>query len=497
MTELAFCTATALLQRLDRDAISSLELLDDFLARQADFGAEINALVTLDVDRARERAKAADAARARGNSWGPLHGLPMTVKDCFETRGLRTTAGAEAHAAHVPTGNADAVDRLESAGAVIFAKSNTPTYAMDWQTYNPLHGTTNNPWDRTRTPGGSSGGSAAAVAAGLSALELGSDIGGSIRIPSHCCGVFGHKPSWGIVPQRGHIPGLPGSRVETDLNVIGPLARGPEDLSLALRVLAGPDPRSARAWRLDLPAPRRASLPEYRVAAWLDDPLCRVDPEVRACHERVVERLRKAGAQIDDRARPSCTLGDMLRVYLRLLAPTMAQVMDDDQFRNLEQSLRSAPSGDAGGLGSFLRDIGIRHRDWLVTHQERLQMRAAWDAFFEDYDVLLCPVSPLPAIEHQTDAPISERTLSIGGEQRSYLEQFTWMGPFGAMGLPASVAPAGRTTGGLPVGIQIVGPHLEDLTPIAFAAALARECGGFEPPPAYRDREGATRAKVR
>jgi len=496
MTELAFCTATELLSRIDRGAVSSLELLDLYLARQAEFGSEINAVVTLDAERARTRARAADDARARGETWGPLHGLPMTVKDCFETRGLRTTAGAESLADHVPDATADSVERLEEAGAVIFGKTNTPTFAMDWQTYNGLFGTTNNPWDLRRTPGGSSGGSAAAIAAGLAALELGSDIGGSIRIPSHCCGVFGHKPSWGIVPQRGHIPGLPGSLIDTDLNVVGPLARSAEDLELALRVLAGPDPRAARAWRLALPAPRRAALSEYRVAAWLDDPVCRVDGEVRACHEQLVESLRKAGAKVDLRARPDVGLDALLRVYLRLLAPAMALSLDPEQFRALERSLASAPP-DAAGRDAFARDMAIGHRDWLFAHQERLVLRERVDAFFADYDVLLCPVAPVPAIEHQTEVPIPLRSLQIDGEERPYTDFFAWMGPFGAMGLPATVAPAGRTAGGLPVGIQVVGPHLEDRTPIAFAAALARACGGFEPPPRYCGREGASPAKVR
>jgi amidase len=309
--------------------------------------------------------------------------------------------------------------------------------------------------------------------------------------------LFGHKPTWGIVPQRGHIPGLPGSRVDADLNVIGPLARGADDLALALGVLAGPGPRTARGWRLELPAPRRKSLSEFRVAAWLDDPTCRVDPEVGDCLARTVEGLRKAGVKVDDRARPECGLDAMLRVYLRLLAPITSNTMDEDQFRNLERSLRAAgPPGD-GPYDGLLHDIAITHRDWLVTHEERLRMQEQWDGFFENFDVLLCPVLPMPAIEHQNETPLAERSLTIAGSKRSYLEHFAWMGPIGAVGLPASVAPAGRTPGGLPVGVQIVGPQLGDRTTIAFAAALAEECGGFEPPPLCAGNEGASRAKVR
>jgi len=246
MTELAFRSAGELIEQMDAGAITSRDLLDLYLDRIERYDGRVNAVVALDVERARQRADAADAARARGVCWGPLHGLPITVKDCIETEGLRTTAGSERLATHVPERDATVVERLKRAGGVVFGKTNTPEFTFDWQTTNTLHGTTNNPWDEKRSPGGSSGGSAAAIAAGFTALEVGSDIGGSIRIPAHCCGIFGHKPTWGIVPQRGHIPGLPGSRTETDINVLGPLARSAGDLELALDVLAGPGDLDAR-----------------------------------------------------------------------------------------------------------------------------------------------------------------------------------------------------------------------------------------------------------
>jgi amidase len=321
MPELGFRSASDLLRALTQREISSRELLEHYLARVERWNPGLRAIVTLDADRALRRADEADAARGRGEIRGPLHGLPISVKDCFETKGLRTTAGSPRLAEHVPTADAAAVARLEAAGAIVFAKTNTPPLAMDWQTYNPLFGTTCNPWDASRTPGGSSGGSAAAIAAGLTGLELGSDIGGSIRVPAGWCGIFGHKPSWGIVPQRGHIPGWPGSLREDDINVVGPLARSAEDLALALRVLAGPLPDRARAWKLELPPPRRGALREFRVAAWLDDPAGPVDDAVRERLAAAVAALRGAGVAVDEQARPGFRLEQAARLYSRLMIP--------------------------------------------------------------------------------------------------------------------------------------------------------------------------------
>ena len=237
MIDLDTATASQAVTALAEGSLGSAELLEAHLARiERDNGA-VNAVVAFDVERARARAARADEDHAAGRSWGPLHGLPMTIKDAFETEGLTTTSGAPELADHVPARDADAVARLKSAGAIVFAKTNLPLYAGDMQTYNQLFGRTNNPWDLTRTPGGSSGGAAAALATGMTLLELGSDIGGSIRNPSHCCGTYGHKPTWGLVSQRGHIPGPPGTMAPADLNVVGPMGRSVQDLVLGLDVL--------------------------------------------------------------------------------------------------------------------------------------------------------------------------------------------------------------------------------------------------------------------
>ena len=482
MPELGFRSASHLVRALRQREISSRELLDHYLARVGRWNPGLRAVVTLDTERARRRADEADAARARGEIRGPLHGLPISVKDCFETSGLRTTAGSRRLSEYVPISDAVAVARLEAAGAILFAKTNTPALAMDWQTYNPLFGTTCNPWDASRTPGGSSGGSAAAIAAGLTGLELGSDIGGSIRVPAGWCGIFGHKPSWGIVPQRGHIPGWPGSLREDDINVIGPLARSAEDLALALGVLAGPLADRARAWRLELPPPRRGALREFRVAAWLDDPATPVDSAVRERLEAAVAALRGEGVAVDEQARPGFSLEQAVDTYRRLMIPIAATVIRDAEFAAINKHADATAPEDHGEMARDLRSVGVRHRDWLLLHEERERQRALWADFFRRFDVLLCPVAPVVALRHDHGEPMLLRKLEVNGAERSYTDLFAWPGLVGVAHLPASVAPVGRTRDGLPVGIQIVAPYLEDHTSIAFAAQLESLLGGFEAP---------------
>ena len=485
MTDIAFDSASALAAAIAARRIGSRELLEHYLARVERHNPALNAIVTLDVERARDRADAADAALARGESWGPLHGLPMTIKDSIEVEGLRTTSGSPLLAQYVSRTDAPTVARLRAAGAVIFGKTNLPVFAGDVQSYNPVFGTTNNPWDLTRTPGGSSGGAAAALAAGLTGLELGSDIGGSIRNPAHCCGVFGHKPSHGIVPGRGHIPGPPGTLSEADIAVLGPLARGADDLGLALRLLAGPDRDRSVGWKLDLPPPRRQALREFRVAAWFDDPACRIDSELLAHYQALAETLRREGVAVDESARPAVDFGQAIAAYVSLLMPIVNAGLPDVEFRQLAALADTLPPGDTSPMGAIARATALRHRDWLRVNEARTRMRASWTAFFEQYDVLLCPVLPTAAILHDHSEPMSARTLQVNGIPRPYLEQTSWAGLTGMAWLPATAAPIGRTASGLPIGVQIVGPWLEDYTPIAFAGHLAALTGGFTPPPGY------------
>ncbi len=480
MTELHFRSASELARALQRKELSSLELLDHLLDRFARLNPRINAVVHVDAERARERARAADAALARGESWGPLHGLPITIKDSFEVAGMPCTSGAPELAKHVPTQHADAVQRLTDAGAVVFGKTNLPLYAGDFQSYNAVYGTTNNPWDTARGPGGSSGGSAAALAAGLTGLELGSDIGGSIRNPAHYCGVYGLKTTHGIVPMRGHIPGPPGTLSEDDLGVAGPMGRSAADLALGLDVLAGPNASDAVAWRLALPPPRALRLADARVDVWLDDDLGPVDAEVRDVLQNAIDAIAKAGARIDAKTRPlDPTLQH--RTYVQLLNAALGAGFPPDVIARAEPTAPTLPASDDSTAANSLRGLALRHREWLGLNERRTRLRAQWAGYFRDVDVLLCPIMPTAAFAHD-HRDINARTMRINGQDETYFQLF-WAGLAVNAYLAAAVAPAGCTRSGLPCGVQIVGPYLEDRTPVAFAAQLADVLGGFTPPP--------------
>ncbi len=481
MSDIALRPAHVLADAIRRRDVSSRELLEHYLARVERLNPPLNAVVTLDPDGARLAADAADASLARGEDTGPLHGVPMTIKDSYQTAGMRTTCGLPAWD-HVPEHDAEAVRRLRGAGAVIFGKTNTPTLAGDWQTYNPIFGTTNNPWDTTRTTGGSSGGAAAAVATGMTALELGSDIAGSIRVPSNWCGVCGHKPTWGVVPQQGHLPPAPGTLAATDLGVMGPIARDVDDLELALGVLAGAAGHAAVGWRLELPAPRGTTPRELRLGLWLDDPAYPVDPEVGDVLESAAAALRAGGAQLVD-ARPALVLPDAVRTYQRLLYPVLLSTMDQDNFDNLVALADSLPVEDDGPLARTARFATQRYRDWVLANEKREQLRALMADFFSDVDALLMPVAVVPAIPHDHSEPFADRVIRVNGRSRPYTDMMGWMALATLAHLPATVVPVGRSASGLPVAVQIVGPYLEDRTTLAVARHVEELLGGYTPPP--------------
>jgi len=478
-----FSSATELLDRLRAGEVSSRELLESYLQRVERHNPRLNAIVTLDAARARSHADAADTRRAGGGAIGALHGLPATIKDSFETAGLRTTCGAPIFSKHVPAANADAVQRLEDAGTLVFGKTNVPIHAGDLQSYNVLFGATNNPWDNSRTCGGSSGGATATVAAGLTAFELGSDIGGSIRIPAHFCGVYGHKPSYGAIPLRGHIPPPPGSLSAPDMAVAGPIARSAEDLGLLLGVLAGADSPVVAGWKPVLPAPRARRLQDFRVALWLDDPALPIDDEVRAAIHGAVEALRKAGVKVDEAARPGISLAENFDDYLRLLWPVTTAQLSDKAFARVQDAGRGADPDSVHGRLARYSSAG--HREWLRLNEKREVIRAKWRAFFERYDVLICPVGPVCAFAHDHSEDLIARTIVINGQRRWYWEQLAWISLATLAYLPATAAPIGRSPGGLPVGMQIIGPYFEDRSCIEFAKLLADVAGGFEAPPGF------------
>lgn len=482
MLDMPFRSARELAAEIKRKSISASELLELFLKRVEVFNPKLNAIVAM-LPEARERAKAADEALARGEDWGPLHGVPMTVKESFDVVGLPTTWGVPELRENYPTRNALAVDRFLNAGAVLFGKTNVPLYLADWQSFNAVYGTTNNPWDLSRAPGGSSGGSAAALAAGLTGLEAGSDIGASIRNPAHYCGVYGHKPTWGICPPRGQA--LPGIVAQTDISVIGPMARSADDLELGLSIMAGPDEIDGAGWRLELPASRRSRLGEFKVAVMLDDPCSEVDLTVQDRIAAVADFLGKQGAAVSHTARPAVDTREAHAVYIALLrAATSARQTDEMLAKNKEIAAQLDPA-DESYYARMVRANVMPHRDWLAFNNRRHQMRLAWTEFFREWDVLICPAAATAAFPHDQKGERHERTITVNGKQVPTTDQLFWAGYSGVVYLPSTVAPAGFTPEGLPVGVQIIGPQYGDLTCIALARMLEREYQGFTPPPGF------------
>jgi amidase len=483
-------SASEMVRQLKAGEVGSRELLERFLARIAAHNSRLNAVVALDPETARRQADAADAARARGDSLGPLHGLPMTIKDTWEVVGMPCTAGALRLKSHQPGRHAAAVQRLVDAGAIIFGKTNVPEFATDLQSYNKVYGTTNNPWDTARTPGGSSGGAAAAVAAGLTPCELGSDIGGSIRTPAHYCGVYGHKASHGIISMRGHIPGPPGTVSEPDLAVGGPLARSAEDLALLLGVVAGPGPSEAAAWRLALPAPTVQSLKGARVLVWFDDPLCPIDAGMRAGFRELTEGLRREGAVVTEGSPAGLALEDFYGLYLNLLASVLGTA-----YGPRERTLMHWSSGVYETLGKrlplprlvehFFRGAGQSHADWLRFNERRNRLREKVAQAFLSHDVVLAPIVPMQAIPHQQRPEIPFRKITVNGESRNYSEHLIWISLATLLGLPATAVPVARSREGLPYGLQVIGAPFGDYTTIRFAGLLERLTGGFHRPPGF------------
>lgn len=467
--DVAFATAGELLRGLRDHELSSLELLELYLRRIEQF-RELNAVVTVD-ERAYAWAAERDAETARGASRGPLHGLSLTVKDSLETEGLRTTSGVVALADHVPARDALVVERLRGAGAVVFGKTNLPAWAGDLQTDNELFGPTLNPWYGDRSPGGSSGGAAAAVAAGLTALEIGSDIGGSIRQPAANCGVFGLKPSFGVIPLRGHIPGPPGTLADIDVAALGPIARSAADLELLLDVVAGAEAWLAGAWRLELPSAR-----VERIGWWFDDEDYPLDPEVR-------DLLNAAAAELEaEPVRPPIRLRDAMRLYHRLVAPelsrgedaeTITRWLDDAGARLAEPDVHSDAANEHWGVGL--------HRDWLEANEERVRLQAAWADACGRFDVVLLPVTPVAAQEHQPEAKLDGRSIPVDGRPMPWRALSPWLWVVGLLHLPAVAAPIGFTSEGLPVGIQIVGRFGGDRS----AIEVGRRVGRYARPPQY------------
>lgn len=482
MDNLHFKSAVELAGLIRDKKISALELLDHFLARVEKHNPRLNAIIWMDAEKARARAKAADAALAKGEIWGPLHGVPMTIKESYTVAGSPTTWGLPEMKDNITETSALAVERLQKAGVVLFGKTNVPLMLADWQSFNAVYGTTNNPWKPELIPGGSSGGSAAALAAGLTGVDAGSDIGSSIRNPAHYCGVFGLKPTYGIIPLRRHA--LPGVFAPTDISVVGPLARGAGDLDVMLDVMAGPDELDDVCWRLELPTSSAKSLKDLRVAVKLTDPNCEVDSEYAEKLQALADALAKRGAKVFE-AEPDIDTRRLHEVYVLLLRAATSGRTPVADIERWKAALAKEGAEKEPYLDQMVRGVGLAHRDWIALNNERHKLRFAFDAFFKQWDVLLCPVAASAAWPHDQKGERWQRKIVVNGKQVPTTDQLFWAGYSGVVYLPSTVGPAGLTRSGLPVGYQAIAAHGRDKTAIAFSRLVEREIGGFVPPPGY------------
>jgi len=465
-SDLAFASARDAARAIRAREVSSLELTDYVLERIKRYNPRINAIVVPCFEQARIRASEADKALAKGNIWGPLHGVPITAKESFDVAGLPTTWGNPEFANNIPQRDATAVSRLRKAGAILLGKTNVPFMLADWQGFNSLHGATNNPWNLDRTPGGSTGGGAAALAAGLTYLSLGTDLAGSIRVPAHFCGVFGHKPSYGVVPGKGHSPPPYGSPrgVLPELVVMGPLARSAADLKLALEIMGGPEDEEAVAYSWTLPQARGTRLADYRLGYVLDHPHAPVASHVKDKLCATIEALRKAGARLEEGWPEGVNSVKQHDVYMTLLELFERRDINED--------------------GVVTSNVTQSHVQAAMN--EQLAARISWRNYFRTHDAFLLPTLPIPAFlhDHSGKTPIERRYITPEFLVTHH-DMLYWIHTANLTGLPATVAPIGLTPDGLPVGIQILGPYFEDATPIAISGHLADVIGGFRAPAGY------------
>jgi amidase len=483
MDDLVFRTAENLATAIHQGQASAAEVVDAHLAHIARHNPKLNALVTIDDEGARQRARQADEALARGETWGPLHGVPITIKDSLQTAGLRTTSGSPLLSHFVPSEDATVVLRLRRAGAVILGKTNLPTFGMDSQTYNTVFGRTNNPWDLTRTPGGSTGGGAAAVAAGLTSLEFGSDWGGSLRVPAHYCGVYTLKPTEHRVPWTGHIPPLPGNAWGLrHLAVIGPIARSVNDLALALKVISGPDGRDWNVAPVPLDDSSDWHLRELRLA-WTDDfggqP---VTADTRRALASLARELGTLGVHIEQRGLEEFDMMRAWEIWGEILQAEFFSALSPEQEVAEAERFEVSPDSEVPWLRGRARLVNATMRQYTAMLADRDSLITGAEEFFGKWDALLCPVSMGPAFPHCSMGT----PLAVDAQKVPY-----WIAtgvhsmPFNSTGHPAVVMPLALSAEGLPIGVQVVGRRWGDMRLLAIAAQLAAVIGPFRRPPGY------------
>nr|WSY57132.1 amidase [Streptomyces sp. NBC_00886] len=478
-----FRTAEELAAALRAGEVTSAELTDEAIARIERDDEAINAICVPDFARARVAARGADQARARGED-RPLLGIPVTVKESYNIAGLPTTWGMPPHRNHLPAEDAVQVSRIRAAGAVVLGKTNVPLGLQDVQSFNEIYGTTNNPWDHGRTPGGSSGGSAAALASGFGALSIGSDLAGSLRTPAHFCGVYAHKPTLGLAATRGMVPPTtPALPVEPDLAVVGPMARAARDLTLLLDVMAGPDPLTfGVAHHVTLPPARHERLCDFRVLILEEHPLIPTGSAVRAGVNRVADSLVDGGSRVERHSPLLPDLTEAALLYTQLLFSSSVARFPVEAYEQLQTRAAGLSADDRSLDAARLRGMVFSHRDWIEANSRRELHRHGWRQLFAEFDAVVCPITPTPAFPHDHNPDLMKRRIDIDGVEYPYFDQLVWAGLATMPGLPATAVPAGRSPEGLPVGVQLVGPMFEDRTPLRLAELLEERIGGFQAP---------------
>jgi amidase len=475
MTDL-YATARKMLADLNTKRVSARELLDAHVARNATRAKSINTVTVTDLDRARKDAQAIDDARAKGAAPGALAGLPMTIKDGYDVEHMPATAGFPPFASRDKScADAELVARTRAAGAVIWGKTNVPLMLGDWQSYNAIYGTTNNPYDVTRVPGGSSGGSAAALATGITPLEIGSDIGGSLRVPANFCGVCALKPTWGVLPMRGHVPPPPGIEVDVDLGVGGPMARNVDDLKLLWSVLS------------KTPEAPRASVNGARIAVWDEDALLPLGRDAKDAVARAADALAKQGAQVETIKAPVDTR-ELLVNYMWLLISIVSAGLPENVLNEIARTREADEKAFAVSRDPWSRALNrlattARANEVLAAQRARQALKDRMAEFFGRHDAILMPVTPVPAFPHNQNDPFADRTLDMDGSTIFYPTMLGWIALATALHLPSIAVPVGRSREKLPIGVQIVGPWNGEVRLFDFAGIVEQSLGGFVPPP--------------
>jgi len=479
----AYTSLTQLSKALSSREVSAVEITTESIARIERLDAKINAVCVRDFDAALQAAKRADEAIARDERQ-PLLGIPITIKESINVAGLPTTWGIPHHRNFKADKDAVCVARTRAAGAVILGKTNVPLGLGDYQTFNEIYGTTSNPHDLGRSPGGSSGGAAAGLAAGYAPLAIGSDIGGSLRVPAAFCGVYAHKPSYGLAPTIGQTPpGMPSDSGVFDMAVVGPMARSAHDLNILLDTIAGPSEHDiGKAYQLNLPPSRHARISDFRVLVLDTHPLLPVEEDVRTAIGKLAQSLAKCGTSV---ARESGLLPDLAaaaRLFSRMVFATFALGWPPEKRAAMIAKAAKLATGDISLEAERLRGVGMTYQEWMMGNAERDLLKARWRSLFDTFDAVICPVMPTLAPLHDQSRDPYTRTVNISGQPYGLLDQMAWPGTATVAGLPSTALPIDFSTSGLPVGVQIIGPWLEDRTPIMLAQLIEDQFGGFRAP---------------